>query len=136
VEYTKSERREVDFPYSDYPRRFDPVGFNLEPISAADREIIEILNGPNATDYELQYEPGRARELAQPRHQFGGLPFLLQSDSCSQTCPTCGIEMILIAAIANENFSTPEGFFGEDFVQVVYWCCEECQVISAQNFAD
>jgi hypothetical protein len=136
VEYTGSNKREVDFPYADYPQQFDPVQFDLDPISAADQEILNTLNGPNAADFELKYEPGRARDLAQPRHQFGGLPFLLQSDACLQTCPICRTDMALIAAIGNENFSTPQGFVGEDFVQVVYWCCEECQLLSAQNFAD
>jgi len=121
-----------NFPYPHYPARFEPVHLALEPISIEDQRLMLALND----DPRLAYRNKRAKWLYQPRHQFGGTPYLLQGEIEPKRCIVCGEEMPVIASIGNEAYSDERGFFGEDFVQIVYWCCAPCQVISARNFAD
>jgi hypothetical protein len=122
------------FPYENYSILFPAVKFDLRPVSDGDRLLISILNDPEG-DNGFKFESERASELSVPAHQFGGLPFLLRSDMDNRCCAVCGREMLLTAAIGNKCFSNDDGFFGNDFVQLVYFTCGPCKVITAVNVA-
>jgi hypothetical protein len=121
------------FPYEKYPVVFPSVSFELGPISYSDKLIIAILNDPDGDD-EFKFESERASELSIPAHQFGGMPFLLNSN-INKYCYVCGQEMLLTASIGNNCFSSSNGFFGNDFVQLVFFTCAPCKVVSALNIA-
>ncbi|RDS82321.1 hypothetical protein DWU98_09885 [Dyella monticola] len=122
------------FPYDSYPIVFSAVPFGLSPIQDGDRLLISILNDPEG-DAGFKFESNRASELSVPTHQFGGLPFLLRPDINGKRCAVCSQEMPLIASIGNKCFSNDGGFFGDDFVQLVYFACGACQVVSVVNLA-
>ena len=136
VEYAKGVDDTTGFPYEGYPSLFPPVRCDLLEIPPREQAIISRLNAVDSSDPDYKYNTPGAEDLSNPRHQFGGEPFLFNPDTPRKTCPLCREEMTLVATIANENYSDADGFFGNDYVQVVYWCCPPCLVISARNFAD
>jgi hypothetical protein len=121
-----------DFPYPGYPVAFEAVNLELERISIDDQSLMLALN----VEPRLAYKNERAKWLYQPRHQFGGTPYLLQGAIEPKHCVVCHEEMQIVASIGNEAYSDERGFFGEDFVQIVYWCCPPCKTISARNYTD
>lgn len=121
------------FPYEDYPLLFDPVSFALKKISEADRLVILELNKEECTS-EYRFSTRRIEQLSVPTHQFGGVPYLF-APGFAKDCVVCGQEMPVVASIGNGSYSTVEGFCGNDFVQIVYWACIECKVVSALNFS-
>lgn len=74
-------------------------------------------------------------DICQPRHQIGGIPYLVQQEFDEMVCPICGRRMPFLAAIADE---APEGhsFTVNDHVQVLYYFCIDCYVISAIQRCD
>lgn len=135
VEYSRSNGSYDGFPYDNYPLIFDPKVFDLEAVGTDDQDIILKLNSPDC-DSGFIFSNPRADFLSMPAHQFGGVPYLAAGNDHQKNCVLCKNEMHLIASISNESYSDNEGFSGNDFVQVVYWICPSCQVVSAQNFCD
>ena len=120
-----------DFPYDNYPIVFEGVNFESVLISSDEQQKIVSLNQKGVSPFENKdYE-----NLAMPRHQFGGIPYMLAAVE-DRVCPVCKAQMPLIASIGNESFSSNEGFFGNDFVQVIFWACGPCGILTALNFAD
>jgi hypothetical protein len=136
VEFGHGASDHEGFPYVGYPSSFPPVPCELVQISKSDQMIISKLNASAFTNPDYKYSTIGAEELAQPRHQFGGEPFLLDPNAHEKHCPVCKNEMLLFASIANDNYSDSDGFFGNDFVQILYWICSSCQIVSARNYAD
>ena len=134
IEYTAGAEDFDGFPYDGYPVVFPAVQFLLRPIPAEDQKLIERLNDPDV-DQGFRFDDKRAGELSVPTHQFGGLPFLLHPLASERQCVVCGSEMDLIASIGNNCYSRDEGFFGNDFVQLVFFGCARCRVLSAVNVA-
>jgi len=129
-----------DFPYEGYPKSFRAVSGTLEAISEREQAIILHLNKSAAPDFAVDPDYAmntpEANDLSYPRHQFGGVPLLLQSDAPPKDCIECRREMQLFASVGNGNYTNDLGFFGNDFVQILYWCCPACQIVSARNYCD
>ncbi|MES2312283.1 MAG: hypothetical protein V4566_08315 [Pseudomonadota bacterium] len=132
IEYTAGTDDFDGFPYDGYPVIFPPVQFLLSPISEEDQELIGRLNDTQI-DQGFRFDDEKAGQLSIPTHQFGGSPFLLDPLMGDKPCPGCGSEMELVASIGNNCFSRDEGFFGNDFVQLVFLGCAKCHVLSAVN---
>lgn len=135
VEFCEGFENYEGFPYEDYPLFFEETYCELNAIDDEDHAIIVELNNPDG-DPDFKYGNDRAWQLSVPRHQFGGVPYLLDSDNPEKYCPICNDEMTVVATIGNDSFSKNDGFFGNDFVQVVCWACGPCQVVSARNYCD
>lgn len=135
VEFCKGIDDCEGFPYDDYPVHFDEVRFQLQRMTKEDQALIIELNKSDC-DPDFKYDNDRAFELSRPMHQFGGVPYLIAPDDANKNCPICSAEMFLVASIGNDSYSENEGLSGNDFVQVVYWACPECSVISARNLCD
>lgn len=135
IEYTTGAGDFDGFPYRHYPVVFPAVRFLLRPVAEGDQELMVRLNG-SQVERDVRFEDARADRLSIPTHQFGGMPFLLDPSMEQKPCVLCGGEMELVASIGNQCFSHEEGFFGNDFVQLVYFGCGRCQVLSAVNVAD
>lgn len=123
------------FPYDDYPDEFPVVEVGLQRISESDQKIIVELNSPTCPP-DYRYSNDRVDELSNPRHQFGGVPYLIDPELCQKKCVVCNEVMKIAATIGNESYSNEMGFFGNDFVQLVYSVCIGCKIISVQNFCD
>jgi hypothetical protein len=123
------------FPYDDYPIFFPEARVRLLRIQGNDQSIILQLNSSNC-DPEFKFGNPRGRQLSIPTHQFGGVPYLVDSSAEGKICAICGNEMPLVASVGNKSFSPNEGFSGNDFVQILYWTCSSCGVVSARNFCD
>ncbi|WP_343818097.1 hypothetical protein ISN75_21175 [Dyella marensis] len=134
IEYTAGTEDFAGFPYDGYPVVFPAAQFLLRPIPEEDQEIIARLNNTEL-DQGFKFENARAGQLSIPTHQFGGVPFLLNPLMEEKRCVACGDEMVLIASIGNNSFSHDGGFFGNDFVQLVFFGCDRCKVLSAVNVA-
>ena len=123
-----------DFPYENYPETFGEVPLDLVPITPEEQVIIEKINSAPTDlclDLSVQFP-----NLSVPRHQVGGIPYLLIGDLLNTHCPCCTKEMSFFATIGNNSFSDPRGFTGNNFVQLVFEICPECNVISVNNFSD
>lgn len=132
IEYTAGGDDSDGFPYNDYPVIFPPVQFLLRPVPEEDQDLIRRLNDTRI-DQGFRFDSERAGQLSVPTHQFGGLPFLLDPLVGEKRCVVCGFEMELVASIGNHCYSRDEGFFGNDFVQLLFFGCASCRVLSAVN---
>ncbi|MBB5944501.1 hypothetical protein [Xanthomonas sp. 3307] len=135
VEYTSGSDDYEDFPYPNYPEAFDEVSVGIRRLSEEEVAVIGKLNAPDV-DPDYKFSGSLPSELSVPQHQFGGVPYLLDAGRARKVCPACKKEMTIIASVGNKNYSTDEGFVGNDFVQILYFSCSFCKVISALNFSD
>jgi hypothetical protein len=132
VQYEEG-RPEVDFPYEAYPDHFPAASARLVRVSTEDQALLKSVNAGACDEAKLQ----RNRpELIVPRHQYGGEPLLVQRDTGYQVaCPGCRSPMPFLASIGDACLD-PRGFVGNEFVQVLYHYCRECQVIGAFHRCD
>ncbi|WP_155617095.1 hypothetical protein [Xanthomonas translucens] len=135
VEYTTGSDDYEDFPYPNYPEVFNEVSVGIRRLSDEEMAVIERLNAPDV-DGEYKFSGALPSMLSVPQHQFGGVPYLLDTERVRKDCPVCKKEMTVIASVGNKNYSTDEGFVGNDFVQILYFSCSSCKVVSALNFSD
>lgn len=135
IEYNAGDGDYSGFPYDEYPVAFRPKTFDLAPLSEGEQATIVKLNEPDC-DPDYQFDDPLAERLSIPTHQFGGTPYLLGAPIDQKLCVLCGAEMGILSSIGDEAHSSNEGFFGNEFVQLIFWVCTNCHVISATNFAD
>ena len=131
LSYTKGEPQS-NFPYENYPGFFPRVDVNLEVITPEEQLVMKRLNRREAGSTQLARQFPR---LAVPRAQVGGEPRLMQWPLSVRTCPVCRKPMLLLASIGNETGSTL-GFTDNVFVQMVFFLCADCTVITAFNLTD
>ena len=105
--------------------------FALRIATAEEQMIIKKLN---RQDDPISLED-QFPQLSVPRAQVGGEPRLMQWPPSTCVCPVCGGPMPLFASIGNENGSTL-GFTDNAFVQMVFFLCDACTVVTAYNVAD
>jgi hypothetical protein len=123
-----------DFPYPDFPIIFPATGHEVRLLSQEERDQMMWING--LTEQAISVKPGDPLwNLSIPRHQFLGVPFLLDPNGCGKRCLQCSRPMLVFATIANQMDGFDDGFFGDDFVQLVYLACSECNILTARNFA-
>lgn len=135
IEYTRGDDDYYGFPYEGYPGIFEEKKFELKLATEAEQAVIAKLNEPDC-EPEYQFDDPDANRLSIPTHQFGGQPYFLGGVPEAKRCPNCSKEMELLSSIGNESYSDNDGFFGNDFVQLLYWICSDCRVISVDNIAD
>jgi hypothetical protein len=135
IEYCSGIDDYSGFPYENYPESFPEIRLSLKELTSEEQSVIAQLNQENEMSIFDNPNPEFIR-LSIPAHQFGGVPFLLSPESSNKNCPVCYQNMVLIATIGNESYSNNEGLSGNDFVQIIYWACLTCKVISAKNFCD
>ena len=135
LEFESGAPNVEDFPYSDFPVVFPPKSYQAKSLTLDERDQMALVNGMTEQNIPVDVD-GPLWDLTSPRHQFLGVPYLLDPDGCEKNCPQCSKRMFVLATIANQIDGFEEGFFGNDFVQVVYLACNECNILSARNFAD
>lgn len=120
------------FPYPEYPVIFPPVMYHDAPVTTDYFNAVNRLN-----DMAEQGEPvppsGELWDLMVPRHQFGGVPYLLSPASCQAACPSCGNIMPVFATVADDSGVTSKPFFGNAYVQLVYLVCSLCAILRVKN---
>ncbi len=121
-----------DFPYSNYPNYFPQKYARLEKISKYYQDVISKLNKDLIKYSEVLRIDSK---LTSPQHQIGGEPYLLQGEIDDLACPTCNQQMPFLAAICDDN-GDQRGFVGNDYVQIIYYYCEKCNVIGAMQESD
>jgi len=131
IEYTKGGVHS-DFPYEGYPVAFAPFAAELQQVAMSDQIIIKKMNRREDDPIALEEQ---FPNLAVPRTQIGGEPRLLQWPLPPRLCPVCRDSMPMLAAVGNTN-GTPRGLFGNDFVQLLFYYCIACAVVTAINLTD
>ena len=152
------------FPYEKYPASFPRRPVSLEPIEDAVGKLLAVYQ--EVDKYWLSNADRRliAQRIAclrhsgfsrddVNRHQIGGLLPLIQGHE-SVSCPNAkckahesfeagyGSQMKELAVVCNDPRSglpmveTSEGPNWNEWVQVVFWVCEECLAIAASNRCD
>ena len=121
-----------DFPYANYPVFFPRVEIELEALTAEEQMVIKKLNRQEEDPISLE---DQFPQLAVPRAQVGGEPRLMQWPLEACVCPVCGGSMPLLASIGNDNRSAL-GFTDNEFVQMVFFLCDTCTVVTAYNVTD
>ncbi|BDU22189.1 hypothetical protein DYGSA30_36460 [Dyella sp. GSA-30] len=135
LEHASGNPNVEDFPYPDFPVVFPAKSYQARSLTLDERDQMTRVNEMTERDIPIDTD-GPLWALTFPRHQFLGVPFLLDPDGSEKNCPQCSRPMFVLATIANQIDGFEQGFFGNDFVQVVYLACSECNVLSARNFAD
>ena len=132
LDYRKGQSYD-DFPYRNYPVYFPKANAVLEQIPNGDQEIIRMLNRDAIDSWEVI----RSRpDLAKPRHQVGGEPYLVQQNVYDEIrCLICGKSMPFLAAIGDEALDGI-GFTGNEFVQVLFHFCRKCNLVAAYQQTD
>lgn len=121
-----------DFPYENYPMFFPSVELELHALNEGEQALIQRMNRRTEDTFDLE---NQFPHLAAPRSQVGGQPRLMQWPLASCSCPSCGAQMPLLAAIGNENAS-PRGFTDNAFVQMLFFLCAPCSIVTGYNICD
>ncbi len=126
----------TDFPYDDYPVYFPPATAQLMEITD---EIQSLLNRLNLEhdDFDWSEYPEEYYEYSWPKHQIGGIPYLLQKNTTYRMlCPMCDSLMPFLASIDNDCLDE-RGLIGNNtFVQVLYHYCISCHIVGAFQQAE
>jgi len=120
----------ADGPYSGYTGEFPHRRAALKPLSEKEQAQLQSAATGNT-------EP--PSELAVPRHQVGGFPFIYNPSVVA--CPSCSGEIPLLAAICDaagvsggENEVPVEHrFTGDDSKQMIFHFCRPCSVVVAYH---
>jgi hypothetical protein len=128
----KKGTKQSDFPYPDYPEYF-PIGeIIISKISQHDQKIIIDVNSKQVDEFDLDEDD---EGLCVPRHQIGGVPYLVQGEFVDFSCPLCGLQMPFLASVADDCLDS-KGFVGNSYVQVLYHYCKDCNVVGAIQQCD
>lgn len=119
-----------DFPYQDYPIAFEGRFVSLVEISSGVQHDLRLLNSEQVPGSSTRY-----RQLAVPRHQVGGEPYLVQHEWLDVLCPGCEADMPFLASFGDDCLD-PRGFTGNPYVQVMYHYCEHCRIVGARQQCD
>ena len=118
-------------PYDNYPDYFPSVHVTLEEISDGDQEIIKRMMKDD--NYFVKHMNDYPR-LSECSHQIGGEPFLVQP-LMRMNCPLCGKAMPFFASIGDDSGDNT-GFTKNPYVQVIYYYCRNCHLISSYAQCD
>ena len=122
----------VDGPYESYTGNFPHQRVALMPLSEKEHTQLQAA-AISHTEPEM--------ELATPRHQVGGYPFILNPSVIN--CPSCSHEIPLLAAICDDATGNgtddlaPEHTFTGNFgTQMIFHFCRDCSVVMAYHSND
>ena len=115
-----------NFPYEDYPDHFREKPIILVPIK---EEIQDFLKNLNDKAYSSSKYKKEHRDFFIPQHQIGGEPLMLEPLLAQLKCSQCKKRMPLFASIGNQS-SSERGFANNPKVQVLYFYCQRCYIIS------
>jgi len=120
------------FPYPNYPESFPSERVELLPITPDIQKIIILMNEGREEECD---EFSRKHELYMPKNQIGGIPLLLQGATENPKCQNCRLSMPFLICISNRA-SFSNRFTDYDYVQVIFYFCSDCQVVSAFQACD
>ena len=121
-----------DFPYPGYPVVFKEQRFEACEVPLSEAAQWSTLNAMTLRDERVDPD-SPLWDLAKPRHQFGGAPYLLNPADVEAICPLCSRAMPIFATVADESGTLAQPFFGNEYVQLVYFLCAACRVLTARN---
>ena len=125
-----------EFPYENYPRWFTECRVEMKPLEARfakDLELFHQLSVMAPEQIASRWSYSERDLLTTPFHQVGGIPFL--NDYSPACCPSCSEGMQFIATIAYNSVSG-ELFVDSEYVQVVYFVCQKCNIVTARQDCD
>jgi hypothetical protein len=123
-----------DFPYENYPDSFPEIQVDAKKISSAQQEIISRINNSSGDErFDLIL---KSPNLGRPRHQVGGAPYFVGKLGGTPSCLRCNKSMSFFASIENGNYYSLEGFWGNNFAQLVFYNCTACNIICCINISD
>jgi hypothetical protein len=120
----------LGFPYAQYPICFPMVEARLVPI---ERQQQDLIRGINSGEVDLTDAYETSLDIAKPRHQVGGEPYMVtawENRHPTPICCHCEADMQFLASMADYCLD-PRGFTGDEFVQLLYFVCTECRAIEA-----
>ena len=118
-----------DFPYEGYARAHPESAVALVPVSGPDQRTIAGWNRDGSVRSAKQLS------ILDARHQLGGEPWLAQPGEAGPSCCRCGQPQPFLASIGDES-TDPRGLIGCAGVQVLYFFCRSCRVLTARNRSD
>ncbi len=123
---------ETNFPYNDYPLYFPKAHVVLEQLPSLTQKIFSQLNSGLISEVDVSELDNT---LCKPQHQLGGEPYLIQSELPRVLCPSCKIRMPFLASVGDHCLDK-RGFTGNEYVQVLFFLCKECSIISTLQQCD
>jgi len=124
-----------DFPYRGYPIIFREQRFDARDMTPGEAAQRSTLNAMALRDERVDVDSS-LWVASRPSHQFGGEPYLLNPFDAEATCPLCGGDMPVFASVSDESGDPEHPFFGNAFVQLVYFLCASCRVLTARNLTE
>lgn len=121
-----------DFPYENYPMAFGPVPVVAVRLTESQQHAIAKANRDGYEFISLDEELGK---LFVPHHQIGGEPYIGHKEALVRPCRNCDGQLIFVAAIGNHNMLDGRGFMGNDLAQLLYYVCDRCHLILADNIS-
>jgi hypothetical protein len=125
----------LEGPYDGYSGVFPHRQISLEFVSAEAQ--LTLRQWWQSTDGDTE----RLGDLAEPRHQVGGYPFIY--NPCRTKCPECDQDMPLFAAVCNDasgndpwKTKSNETFVDNGGVQMIFHFCRKCSIVSAYSSCD
>lgn len=128
LDYKRGEPA-ADFPYVDYPASFPRHAVGLVALTPQEQALLHDLNSADDSDLAWTH-----RDLARPRHQVGGEPYLVQPLE-EVRCPECQRGMPLFAALSDDALGSLK-FADNDFVQALVHLCRPCRVVAVYQRCD
>ena len=145
-----------DFPYTHFPSQFDRCPIVLEPIPLEVYKLLVIAQELEANSLSTKekrkvtnWQGRNDRHFELWRHQFGGLPYLIQGHEIircpNKNCKRSGNWIKELAVIHNDPYSglpmietleeaRQKG--ANHWVQVVFHICSQCLTIYVSNRCD
>lgn len=122
-----------DFPYEGYPDFFPEISMQSVELTADEQAAIDVANRDGINFSTLTEELER---ILRPNHQIGGSPYVGAEIRLQYKCRICNGNMNFVASIGNDCVSDKRGFMGNDYAQLLYFICDTCYLICAENVCD
>lgn len=122
-----------DFPYEGYPHYFEERAAELVKLTTDEQAAIDHANIHGIKFTALTDDLDR---VLRPNHQIGGSPYVGSVIRLQHQCHHCEGQMHFVAAIGNDCFGDARGFMGNDYAQLLYFLCDSCYLICAENVCE
>lgn len=122
-----------DFPYEEYPDSFREVQVRAVELTSEEQTAI---NHANCNGIDFATITKELERILRPNHQIGGSPYVGSEIQLQYRSRCCDGNMNFVAAIGNDCVCDQRGFMGNDYAQLLYFVCDGCHLIRADNFCD